>query len=249
MRSRLLVLVTGAVAAAPLLGQDMPFIPNFRVELGASAGRLEHRTDSSPLDGKTDAAMFRVQFEGVSRHGFGGGVQFEAIGTDDDLFADAGFNAGQITSSTLFLHFTYRLWAKRFSMPARIGVRFNGYELEDRVLREDITYGTIGPYLEIAPEFRFVDRRSFSWSLYGQFGAGFGFTGIDVDNDSNDYVATTVSLGGEVGTRLRAGPVEFSLGFITRWQSMDDSDPENGLIVLGYDSVYYGGLFSCSVVF
>jgi hypothetical protein len=242
-------LLFAAALSVPIAAQEHPHPSNFRVEFAAGTGQLEHRTDSSALDGDADAALFRMHLEAVSRRGIGGGIQFEGIFTDDELFADSGFNATEAQSASLFAHFTYRASARRFMAPLRFGVRFHHYELDDQVLSESIRYGTIGPHFELAPEFRMVDRREVSWSLYGQLSGGIGFTGIDVDNDGNDYYSASVAFGGEFGTRFRAGPIECGLAFVTRWQSMDDSEPENGLIVLGYDATYYGVLFSFSAVF
>jgi hypothetical protein len=219
------------------------------VQFAGAGGELEHRTDDSLLDGETDAGLFRFEFEGITRRGFGGGLRFEAIGSDDDLFADAGFNASEARSSSLYLHFTYRAAARRFSMPVRLGLWLNGYQLEDQVLGDQVTYGSIGPYLELAPEFRLVDKRRLTWSLYGELGAGVAATGIDVENDSNDYYSSTVSYGVELGTRLRTGPFELGVACVLRGQAMDQSDPENGLVVLGYDSQFRGLLISASVMF
>ncbi|MBL8730551.1 MAG: hypothetical protein JNM25_19185 [Planctomycetes bacterium] len=236
--------------ALPLAAQEeLSFASRFRIQFAGAGGELEHRTDNSLLDGETDAGLFRFQFEGISRRGFGGGLRFEGIGSDDDLFADAGFNASEARSSSLYLHFTYRATARRFTMPVRFGLWLNGYVLEDRVLGDEVTYGSIGPYLELAPEFRLVDRRRLTWSLYGELGAGVAGTGIDVDNDSNDYYSSTISYGVELGTRLRTGPFELGIAYVLRGQAMDESDPENGLVVLGYDSQFRGLLISASVLF
>jgi hypothetical protein len=247
MRPHLFALLALAVPLAAQ--QESPFTPKFRVQFAGAGGEFEHRTDGSLLDGDTDAGMFRFHFEGISRRGFGGGLRFEGIASDDDLFTDAGFNASEAQSSSLFLHFTYRASARRFTMPVRFGLWLNGYVLEDRLLGDEVSYGSIGPYLELAPEFRIVDQRRFSWSLYGELGAGIAATGIDVDNDDNDYYSATAAFGAEVGTRFRAGPLELGVAYVSRWQSMDESDPENGSVVLGYDSEFHGLLISCSAVF
>lgn len=233
----------------PLAAQEPAFRSRFRVGLSVGGGELEHRTDGSALDDETDAGMVRLQFEGTTRRGFGGGVRFEGTASDDDLFADAGFNSSEARLASLYLHMTWRAQARRFSMPVRFGIWLNGYTLEDQVLNEEVTYGSIGPYLEVAPEVLLVDRRNFSWSLYGELGAGVAATGIDVDTDSNDYYSSTVAFGAEIGTRLRGGPFEFGVAFVHRWQSMDESDVENGLVVLGYDAEFHGFLVTFSAVF
>lgn len=236
--------------ALPLTAQDEPSPRSrFEVHFAGAGGELEHRTDDSLLDDETDAGMFRFEFEALSRRGYGGGVRFEGIASDDDLFDDAGFNASEARSGTLFLHFTYRASAPRFAMPVRVGLWLNGYELEDQVLDEEIRYGSVGPYLELAPEFFLVDRRRVSWSLYGEFGVGIAGTGIDVEDDDNDYHSTTFAYGVELGTRLRTGPFELGVAAVLRGQSMDESDEEDGLVVLGYDSQFRGLLISAGVTF
>lgn len=247
MRSHLFAVLALAIPLAAQ--QQTTFTQPFRVQFAGAGGELTHHTDNSLLDGESDAGMFRFDFEGVSRRGFGGGLRYEGITSDDDLFADAGFNPSEARMSSLYLHFTYRLTARHFAMPVRIGLWLNGYVLEDKVLGDEVTYGSIGPYLELAPEFRLVDKRSLSWSLYGQLGAGVAGTGIDVDNDSNDYYSSTVAYGVELGTRLRTGPFELGVAYVLRGQAMDESDPENGLVVLGYESHFQGLLISATALF
>ncbi len=247
MRSTLLAVLTLALPLAAQ--QEAPFVSRFRVQFAGAGGEFQHHTDNSLLDDQTKAGMFRFEFEGISRRGFGGGLRYEGVVSDDDLFADAGFNASEARMSSLYLHFTYRATARHFTMPVRIGLWLNGYVLEDRVLGDEVSYGSIGPYLELTPEFRLVDERRFGWSLYGQLGGGVAGTGIDVDNDSNDYYSTTVAYGVELGTRLRTGPLELSVAYVLRGQAMDESDPENGLVVLGYDAHFQGLLISASALF
>ncbi|MBL9077816.1 MAG: hypothetical protein JNL08_09945 [Planctomycetes bacterium] len=244
-----LPLLAALALSVPSFAQEETFASRFRVQLGFGGGEFEHRTDGSNLDDDTDAALLRFHFEGTTRRGFGGGVRFEGLASDDDLFEDAGFNSSEARLSSFLLHLTWRAQARRFSMPVRFGLWFNGYLLEDQVLDEDVSYGTLGPWLEVAPEFRLVDSRKFSWSLFAELGAGIGVTGIDVENDANDYVSTTSAVALDVGTRLRGGPFELGLAFVNRWQSMDESDEEDGLVVLGYDTEFHGLLITCSAVF
>jgi len=221
----------------------------FRVSVAGVGGELEHVTDGSDLDDETDAGMFRIAFEATSRKGIGGGLRFESTVSDDDLFVDAGFAATEARRANFFLHFTYRAVAPRFAMPLRIGLMLDGYQLEENVSNNDISYGSLGPYLEVAPEFSLVDGRNFEWTLYGEFGVGIAATGIDVETDSEDYSSATAFFGAEIGTRLHFGPVEFGLGIVGRWSAMDESDEENNLVVLGHDTEFVGVLLSLGVVF
>lgn len=235
---------------APLAAQDRERErPRFDIDFAVAGGRFEHTTDGSALDGDTDAAMFRIRFEATNRHGIGGGVRFEGISTDDDLFTDNGFNSTEASSGTLFGHFTYRAVAPRFEMPIRFGLLLNGYQLDDQITDEAVTYGSIGPYFEVAPEFTLFARRDFRWTLFGEAGAGFAATAIDIDGDSNDYVSDSAMYGLEFGTRFDFGPFELSLSAIGRWQSMSESDVENGQVVLGYDNEFRGLMLSFGAIF
>ena len=157
--------------------------------------------------------------------------------------------ATEARRANLYFHFTYRAEVRNFAMPVRIGLMLDGYELEENVSNDDITYGSIGPYLELAPEFSLIRERHFSWSLYGEAGIGVAGTGIDIEGDPEDYSSATAFFGLEAGTRIRMGPVELGVGFIGRWTNMDESDEENGLVVLGHDTEFVGLLVSGGVVF
>ncbi len=192
--------------------------------------------------------MFRLDIEATSRRGFGGGLRIEGIGSDDDLFVDAGFAANEARRSNLFLHFTYRAEAGRFAMPVRIGLLLDGYVLDEDSTGTEQTFGSLGPYLEFAPEFAFVHERKLAWSIYAAVGVGAAVTGIDIDGDPNDYTSSTGFLGLEAGTRLRAGPVTLGIGIVGRWTSMDESDEEDLLVVLGHDTEFVGILISGGIV-
>lgn len=236
---------------APLAAQD-PDVrqrPRFDIDFSLGGGRFEHKTDGSDLDDHTDAAIFRLRFEATTRHGIGGGIRIEGIGTDDDLFTDAGFNATEASSGSLFGHFTYRAVADRFAMPVRIGLLLNGYQLADQVTDEEVSYGSIGPYLEVAPEFTLFARRDFRWTLFGEAGVGVAATSIDVEGDYRDYVSDTTFAGLEFGTRFDFGPMDLTISAIGRWQSMAESDVEDGQVVLGYDSEFRGLMISFGATF
>jgi hypothetical protein len=246
---RFLLAIAVFAVTCPLLAQERVVPPRFRAALGFAGGELDHRTDGSPLDGDADAGLFRLQFEGTTPRGIGGGIRFEAIQSDDDLFRDAGFVDTEASWSSLFAHFTYRLEARRFTMPMRIGLILNGYTLEEENSDDEIVYGSIGPYFELAPEIRLVGRRSFGWSLYGEVGLGAAVTGIEIEDDRNDYISDTAFFGVELGTRLHLGRFEVGAAYVGRWQSMDESDEEDGLVVFGYDADFQGLMVTFGAVF
>ena len=234
--------------AAPLLAQE-PESPRFRIAAGLAGGYFDYDTDGSNLDGDTDAGFFRLQFEGTSKSGFGGGLRLESYGSDDDLFVDQGFTASEASNGNLFAHFTYRFEQHRFAMPVRIGLMLNGLTLEEQGTGNESTYGSAGPYFELAPEITLARRGAVSWSLYGEFGVGVGGTVAEFDGDNNNYDSATAFLGLELGTRLQLSAFELGIAYVGRWQSMDESDDENGLVALGYDAQFQGLLVTVGVVF
>lgn len=250
MRICLAALAALALLCSALPAQDRrPPPPRFRASFGWSFGEWTHETDGSLLDGSADAGMFRAEFEGTSRKGIGGGLRFEGFGSDDDLFVGTGFPRTEARAVSVYPHFTYRFQQRWFAMPVRVGVMSNTYWLHETFSDDDVRYWTIGPYFELAPEFSLVRSRHFAWSLYGEFGTGFGLTGIHIDGDPNDYTSGTAMFGLELGTRFRTGPMEVGLAYVGRFQSMAESDPEDGLVALGYDADFQGLLFTVGVVF
>lgn len=244
---RLLLLPALAVLSLSATAQDDS--PRFRIALGLAGGEFEFSTDSSTLDDRTDAGMFRLEFEATSARGIGGGVRLESVATDDDLFVANGQPASEAGNGSLYGHFTYRLTSHRFAMPIRAGLLFNGLTLQENVSNDEVQYASVGPYFEVAPEFTLIRSGRTQWTLYGQFGFGGGYTAIDIDNDGNDYESSTGFAGLELGTRLYVSAIELGLAYVGRWQSMDESDPENGLVVLGYDASFHGLMFQFGVNF
>ncbi len=234
--------------AAPLVAQE-PESPRFRIAAGLAGGWFDYDTDGSNLDGDTDAGFFRLQFEGTSKSGFGGGLRLESYASDDDLFVDQGFTASEASNGTLFAHFTYRFEQHRFAMPVRIGLMLNGLTLEEQTTGAESTFGSAGPYFELAPEITVARRGAVRWSFYGEFGVGVGGTRAEFDGDTNNYDSATAFLGLELGTRLQLSAFEIGIAYLGRWQSMDESDPENGLVALGYDAQFQGLLITLGVVF
>lgn len=248
MHASPLLLLLVLLPTTPLLAQDRER-PRWRIATGLAGGRFDFETDGSAADDDTDAGLFRIEFEGTSARGLGGGLRIEGIGSDDDLFAGAGFDPVEARNSSLFGHFTYRLQEHRFAMPIRAGLLLNGLTLEDQVTSAEADYVSFGPYFEIEPEVTLAGGGSTTWTLYGRLGAGAAVTVIDIDNDPNDYDSSTGFAGLEAGTRLSFGKVELSLAYVGRWQSMDESDVENGMVALGYDASFQGLFFGVGVVF
>jgi len=221
----------------------------FHGSIGLAGGDFSFENDPRTLDDDTDAGLFQLEFEATSRRGFGGGIRFESVVSDDDLFVRNGAPANEARMGTLFAHFTYRFEEHRFAMPVRVGVIVNALTFEENATGLETQYASVGPYFEVEPEVTLIRRGPFRWSLYGQFGAGIGGTAIEIDNDFRDYDSATAFIGLELGTRFRVGPGELGIGYIGRFQSMDESDLEAGQFVFAHDSSFNGLLVTFGVTF
>jgi hypothetical protein len=58
-----------------------------------------------------------------------------------------------------------------------------------------------------------------------------------------------VFAGVEAGVRCDFGLLEVGAAYVGRWQSMDQSNPENGLVAFAYHSDFQGLLVSFGVRF
>lgn len=227
-------------------------MPNFRIDASLGAGTAEHRTDGSDLDGDTSAAFFRLRFEGVSDRGFGGGVRLESWRAKDDIFHDNGYEDTDVTSSGLFGHFTYRFEQDEFSMPLRAGLLLYGHRLEGADSGDEVTSSSLGPMFEIAPEIVLAESGDFRFSLFGELGFGFASTVVNADTqtiDDEDFDSSTWFYGLELGARFYFGHFETGLSFVARGLEMDESDPEGGQVIQGYEASFDGLLLTFGAVF
>lgn len=243
MKQTILRAVLGAatlfLVAPAATAQAALHAPQYRLELGLGAGKGEHTTDGSNLDDRTDAGFFRFSFEGIGDSGLGGGLRLEGWSTDDDLF---GLPA-EATASTLFAHFTWRYGDRRHTVPIRVGLLVNGYEIGDSG-NDDLTAATVGLLGEVAPEIVLAGDDDIAWTVFGTANLGFGSTQIEVDGLGDDFVSWTTFVGLELGTRVRFEHFDVGLSLAYRRQATDESDEDNGFVVLGYDAEFTGVLLS-----
>lgn len=246
--SLVLLLLLSSIFAAPAVAQGRG---NPRIDLGLAfaTGDFRFHEDDSPLDGRANASLFRLQIEANNGSGFGGGIRLESLVSDDDLFTSAGFVDTEAHHGSVFAHFTYRVTSHRFAMPVRIGALFDSLTLEEDDSGAEVDYSSGGFRVEVAPELTLVRSRGFGWSLYGELGFGAAGTDIEIDGDPNDYESSTGFFGVEAGTHLRFGSAEFGVAYLGRWQSMDESDDEDNQFVLGYDANFQGLMLSLAFVF
>jgi hypothetical protein len=237
-----------ALAGASLRAQDQP-LPNFRVDLSLGFGNAEHTTDGSNLDGDTDAGFFRLQFEGFSDAGFGGGVRLEGWKSDDDIFTAAGQPLTEATTSILFGHFSWRTGEGDFTMPVRAGLMFHGHVLEETSTGAEATFASFGPQFELAPELFLARGDGVNWSVFAELGLGIAATVVEVDTLPGDFDSSTWMYGFELGTRVYFGHFELGLSYALRGHEMDESDPNGGNIVFGYDAGFDGILLTVGAIF
>ena len=108
---------------------------------------------------------------------------------------------------------------------------------------------SLGPYVEIAPELTLIHVGPTRWTIYGELGGGYTYTEIELDGVSQEFDSNSTFIGVEVGTRLRLGMFEAGLGFLSRFQDTDESDPEGGVVVTAFDSTFTGVLVSAALRF
>lgn len=238
-----------SLLASSLLAQEpvRPELPRWRIELGLAGGQLEHLTESSNLDGDADAGMFRVGLEAFGKSGLGGGIRYEAWASDDNLFASAP--AVEAQTGSLFAHLSYRFGEQDFLMPLRGGLLLHNHRLDPGSSVDEIDFATAGMLIEVSPEFILTRTESVRWSLYGTLGLGTGFTTIESDALASDFDSTTNFFGVDIGTRVAFGAFEVGLSYVLRRHEMDRSDPENSLVVFGYDSTFDGIMLTLGAVF
>jgi hypothetical protein len=240
------VAIIAAFMSLPLAAQDDQHA-RWRIALGLGAGNLDFDEDNTARDDDATAGAFRLGFEGTSGAGFGGGLRLESFAASEmRLGAGTDYDVGM---GSMFGHFTYRARAHRFAMPLRVGLLLNSLTLDNTAVDAEQTYLSAGLYLEAAPEFTLVRRGSTEWTLYGEAGLGSGSTMVEIDNDSREWDSSTGFAGLEFGTRLYLGVCELSAAFVSRWQSMDRTDPDGGVTLPGYDASFSGFWLGFGIVF
>lgn len=234
----------------PTYADEVPIDrPNFFTEISLGGGSFEHRTKGSDLDDKTSAGYFKLQFEGFSDMGFGGGIRIEAVGSDDNLFEGTANPLSQAGSGELFLYFGYRPRLERWELPMRVGLILHNYGLEENISGDRIDYTSGGIRFEIVPDFALVQRQNLRWSLYSALSFGFGSTTVSTDPDTFEADSTTAMFGFDLGTRLRIGLLDLGVGYVYRSQTVDDSEVVGSFYYLGVEQEFSGLQVTLGVVF
>lgn len=227
--------------------QHPPRKTNFDARLRLGTGKLKQDFDGGG-EGKTDANLFALQFEGYSTRGFGGGIRLEGIGSDSDLFASSGLPDTEADLAELSLFFCYRLEKGRFRMPIRTGPTFINYEIKFFDDSKAI-YDTVGARVEVEPEFAFVQGPNTNWGLFANLGLGIGLTRIETSPSTTDNDSTALLGKFEIGTRAQLGPVLMDLGYVFRQMNIDESDVVEGTFYRETDTTFSGVQFTIGARF
>ncbi len=211
--------------------------PFVQITLGYAPGSYHHETSGTNLDDTTSAGLVRFAVEGVSPIGVGGGLALEFGGTDDDLFENVGAVDGQVATSDVFLHFTFRVAAPQFRMPIRVGPYLHTLRLEDNS-PDELTWASFGARVQIEPEVLLVRTPNGELGLFAELGVGAHGTAIELDSPSGDedYDSDGISAGANIGVRGRWTGFTISLSYIWRHFAVDDSDIENFTFVREIDT-------------
>jgi len=242
---------SGAGPAAPAdLRTDPDEQPRVRLDFAVGSGSWRHSTENaSTLDDDTNAGYLRLGVEFLGQDNLGGGFRLEAIGSDDDLFRDSGGPPSEARDLDLFMHFTGVFGEDRFHMPVRLGLFLRDYYLEDNATHNEIEWFSIGPRIEVEPDFALVMYEHTRWSLFARLGFGFGATAIYTDPATEDFTTTMTMADVAIGTRLSIGQVQFEIALLDRAVRYDESDVVNGAFVRRVDTEFQGIVIGGAVVF
>jgi hypothetical protein len=214
-------------------------LPTFQAELLVAAGRFDHDTDASGLDGDAGAALARLRLEGFGGSGFGGGLELEGIGSDDDLFADAGFPDTEAAVGELFVYAGYRLHAPRFRMPMRLGLYGRSYTIDQSALSE-LELFTVGIKFALQPELSLVENDRVRFSAYASFAFGGGAGEFETEPATNTWDTSSATFGLDLGLRLQARAATIALAYVFRHEAVDESELAAGSVVRAMDAQFQG---------
>jgi len=211
---------------APVANPGHPLGPwRFLAEGHVGFARFEHR-----FSGRKDhagAVLGRVEFEAARR--YGGGLRFEFLRTDDELtFGDEALNYD------LFGYFVWKLHRDRFYLPVRAGVMVNGLDRgdvgnDDFPLPGDVQTITVGPRIEVAPEWTLVKRARERFGLFVEGSAGYGVTYIDSELPTlEDEFRSEAFVGGvRAGLRYEIRKITIGASYMFRYTQVATSREED----------------------
>lgn len=248
---------TLALALGPsLLAQDdfgasKEFLPHLQIWSDVGIGKLDHNTSGTNLDGDDTATMLEIGVEGFSDSGFGGGVRFGLLASEEGMFDDAGVDNVMATAVDVYLHVTQRWAHDRFALPLRFGLLVNSYQLEQdtSTLEDTVQFDSFGFRTELEPEFLLSDWDGVALTAGSRLSLGSGWTECSTEPSTFEADSATLFYGIDLGFRLRAGMGSFHLGWVLRGQSTDDIDVSGRFLDNGYDATFTGLLIGGGIFF
>lgn len=215
----------------------------WRFQLDLGGGEFEHDTRNSFVDGETDAGFLRLRGEVFSRKGFGGGLTYEGIGSDDDLFVDEGAGRAEAGIADVYAYFAYELRTRRLLMPLRIGPAVRAYELDRQDSGVETTWSTTSLRIQAEPDVALVETPGVRWSLYALASLAIGGGEADDNPGTRANDVDAFHHGFEFGTRLLLGPMRLGLAYVVRDDHYRDSAFGN------VDTTFQGAMFTFGTVF
>jgi hypothetical protein len=199
----------------------------FTAAVTRAPGSYSFEIPAAHVKDSTDADLTRVMFEGYDEDSkAGGGLSFEIINADDDLFVDD--NNGIPMESDLSDFFGYGLIMvgeddETFRMPFRYGLYYNNYNLEDTV--GEIAWSTIGPRFSLEPTVSFPIAEDMEISIFVEGNAAAGYTTLDIDvmGSSGSESSYSYSLGAETGVKFAFHDFFAGLSYIYRLTNVAES--------------------------
>ncbi len=218
----------------------------FDAQITVSGGTYEHDTDGSLKD-DTGASFVGLIVEGSTRSGFGGGLSLEVMASKDDLFQNQATSSAQVTTVEFAPFFLYRMRAgERFRMPIRVGPWIHALTLEDQGSSDSLEWASFGLRAAAEPEFVVVQGNDLELSVFAGLSLAGGATRIQLDSTAGDetFDSSAGAFGFELGPRLRWSHFVAGVSYLHRGLSVDESDPENNVVVRGIDTTYDGLAFT-----
>jgi hypothetical protein len=220
------------------------------IDFALGAGEFEHSTvGSGTLSDSTSAGYFRLGCELMTANQWGGGLRLEGTGSDDDLFESAGALAQEATDASLFAHFTGRFGGDGVRLPLRVGLFVRNYGIEEQSTGVEVSWFSIGPYLELEPDVPLIHGEEVRLSLRGRLGLGFGATVVETEPATEDYDSAMIAADLGVGVNLEFEHWELGIGYLFRSFDVAESDAVAGTVIREIDVEFQGLVASFAVRF
>jgi hypothetical protein len=188
-------------------------------------GSMEHKTEGGGPEDTTSAGYFALGGEAMFTERVGAGLRLEAAATDDDLFAeDLPGTYNEAGDGDLFFHSTIAVGDSNHTAPLRVGLFLRNYTLSGSGFTSDLSWVSLGPRIEFAPDFKLIGNDRFRWSIPLRLGAGIGAASFSSDTETGDFDSTVTQFDLGIGTRFLIGRVQLDLGYLQRSADYESTD-------------------------